>query len=305
MQDDSRRKEYLESLIQKRLPNSFMKSQTQESFKYPKKWANISPCTEEMKENFSKNFHPDQHSKTATNHERKDHDSELISRNDHDLKLLQSVQLLISDRYSVNKQINAQVVLTKENLLKIPADAIVNSANEALLGGGGLDAIIHYYAGASLKDEIQLLPNVPNYDSYYYPVKCLTGSCVITSGHNLPRPYILHTVCPYLDEHGQPQPDLLIQCYQNILKYIDGEHISSIAIGALGTGYYGYPMVEAAILSLRVIREYLEFLQQQTHQGSLSLSSSSSIRIILSIPNEIHYEMHEILWKVFFPTELS
>lgn len=75
--------------------------------------------------------------------------------------------------------------MTNEFIFDLPVDAVVNFCNEAMIGGGGIDMLIHTYAGESLKDEVKnCIPSID--ESYYIPLKCLTGDAKITSGHNLP-----------------------------------------------------------------------------------------------------------------------
>ncbi|CAF1548397.1 unnamed protein product [Rotaria sordida] len=95
-------------------------------------------------------------------------------------------------------------------MLDVKADAIVNTANEGLLGGGGLDFLVHSIAGEELK---RFCSELPANDQ---GVRCHTGDCVITPGFKSNYKYIIHTVGPYLDKYNKPQPILLANCYKNI-----------------------------------------------------------------------------------------
>jgi O-acetyl-ADP-ribose deacetylase (regulator of RNase III) len=221
---------------------------------YPQKFDQISELSDDvisMKNNKS----IVDNAKNVNNRLRKDQPIELIEENEKECKLL------LNGFYKIPKlkrvDILNKVKLTNKFILDLEADAIVNTANEALMGGGGMDLLIHTYAGPSLKLETSQLPNVIE-GNYYYGVKCLTADAKITSGHNLNSKYIIHVVTPYLDLDGKTDKKAHVNSYKSILKYIDGINIRKITIGPISTGYYGYPMLEATILGLLTIRKYLE-----------------------------------------------
>jgi len=248
---------------------------------YPKKYPNIEPLTKEVINDFKNNVIPDK-SKSRINRMRKEHTPELIDLNE------KETFLLINGFYKINyEKCGFKVELTDAFFPSINADAYVNTANEALQGGGGMDELIHKYAGESLKRETAALPNVTN-DNYYFDIKCLTGDSKISSGHNLKAKYVIHTVTPYLDEKGNTNKDMHISCYKSSLKYVDGNNIKSIVFGPLSTGYYGYPMLEATILGLKVISE---FLKQK---------NNDNIKIILCVYNDTQYKIYKYLIPYFF-----
>lgn len=213
---------------------------------------------------------------------RKEHTPELIDLNE------KETFLLINGFYKINyEKCGFNVELTNAFLPSINADAYVNTANEALQGGGGLDELIHKYAGESLKKETNELPNATE-DDYYLKIKCLTGDSKITSGHNLKAKYVIHTVTPYLDEKGNTNKDMHISCHKTTLQYVDGDNIKSIVFGPLSTGYYGYPMLEATILAFKVISEFLKE------------KNNKKIKIIFCVQNDIHYKIYKYLIPYFF-----
>lgn len=106
----------------------------------------------------------------------------------------------------------------------------MNAANESLLGGGGVDAAIHNGAGRGLFEECERLP-IDRYGQ-----RCAVGEAKITSGHNLPAKFVVHTVAPLLDGDGQPQPELLKLCYESCLAHIDGTKVRSMAFCCLVRG---------------------------------------------------------------------
>ena len=123
------------------------------------------------------------------------------------------------------------------------ADAIVNAANEFLLGGGGVDGAIHRAAGPELLKECCSLHG------------CKPGEAKVTKAYNLKNKYIIHTVGPryYSDSHPE---ETLASCYRNCLLLADSLNLESIAFCSISTGVFGYPLVDAALIAAKVICEY-------------------------------------------------
>jgi len=196
--------------------------------------------------------HPDLNS-TCDNSERKDHDKDLRDFNEQSFSTLTSGKSQIS--ITTNNKEKLEILF--KSLIELDVDAVVNSANEGLMGGGGVDEVIHKYAGPELKEECM------KFKADKFGARCYTGEAKLTKGYNLKSKYVIHTVGPYLDDDNKTQPKLLRKCYVNSLNYVDGIQIRSIAIPPISTGYYGYPMLDASELSIRTICEWIDEKENQ------------------------------------------
>lgn len=137
------------------------------------------------------------------------------------------------------------------DITELAIDAIVNAANETLLGGGGVDGAIHRAAGPGLLAECSALPQVrPG-------VRCPTGEARITAGHRLPARHVIHTVGPVWHGGGVGEPALLASCYRNVLRLADERGLSSIAFPAISCGVYGYPIEQAVPLAVAEVQQWL------------------------------------------------
>ena len=122
-------------------------------------------------------------------------------------------------------------------------DAIVNAANETLLGGGGVDGAIHMAAGPQLLEECKTLGG------------CKPGEAKVTKAYKLPYKYIIHTVGPRYWSDPNP-PKTLENCYINCLKIADELGLKSIAFPSISTGVFGYPVEEASKIFTKVVCNY-------------------------------------------------
>ena len=127
---------------------------------------------------------------------------------------------------------------------KYYAEAIVNAANNSLLGGGGVDGAIHRAAGPELLAECRTLHG------------CETGQAKITSAYKLPCSYVIHTAGPIWHGGAQGEAGLLAACYSNSLQAAMEYGIHSVAFSSISTGVYSYPLEQAAEIAIRTVREF-------------------------------------------------
>ncbi len=135
--------------------------------------------------------------------------------------------------------------LTRDNIVRLQVDAVVNAANTSLLGGGGVDGAIHRAAGPELLAECRTLGGCP------------TGQAKITGGYRLPARHVIHTVGPVWHGGGRGEPELLASCYRHSLALAADYQCRTVAFPAISCGVYGYPFEGAADIALREVREFV------------------------------------------------
>lgn len=134
--------------------------------------------------------------------------------------------------------------VVQADITTLEVDAIVNAANESLLGGGGVDGAVHRAAGPELREFNRGLGG------------CKTGSAKTSPGFNLPARWIIHTVGPVWHGGEDGERDLLESCYRSAFAEAMAQDIRSIAFPAISTGIFGFPADEAARIATRVMREH-------------------------------------------------
>lgn len=141
------------------------------------------------------------------------------------------------------------LLLQQGDLTRVATDAIVNAANERMLGGGGVDGAIHRAAGPELVEACRAVPEVSP------GVRCPTGEARLTRGFALPARFVIHTVGPVYDSPERSAP-LLRAAYAASLRLAADQGLGSIAFPAISCGVFGYPLEEASVLSLETCRAH-------------------------------------------------
>lgn len=141
---------------------------------------------------------------------------------------------------------DTRIEVVSGDITRLAVDAIVNAANQTLLGGGGVDGAIHRAAGPGLLAECALMGG------------CRTGEAKITSGHRLPARHVIHTVGPVWHGGGRDEAGLLASCYRNALALAERHGLKTIAFPAISTGVYGYPVAPATAIAVREARAFLD-----------------------------------------------
>ncbi len=143
-----------------------------------------------------------------------------------------------------------RIRIVQGDITRLAVDAIVNAANERMLGGGGVDGAIHRAAGPRLLEACRAISEVrPG-------VRCPTGESRITPGFNLPARHVIHTVGPVWRGGRNREPELLSRCYKSALSLAAEHGLRTIAFPAISCGVYGYPLDAAAATAVREIRSF-------------------------------------------------
>ncbi|MCU0960219.1 MAG: O-acetyl-ADP-ribose deacetylase [Pirellulaceae bacterium] len=140
-----------------------------------------------------------------------------------------------------------RLLLVRGDITEQHVDAIVNAANSRLAGGGGVDGAIHRRGGPTIMQETRRR----------FPDGCPTGSAVLTGGGQLPAKYVIHAVGPVWSGGDQGEPALLANAYRRALELAAEHDCYSLAVPALSTGAYGYPLTAAARVTIATLADFL------------------------------------------------
>lgn len=167
-----------------------------------------------------------------------------------------------------------KIEIIQGDITKLKVDAIINAANESLLGGGGVDGAIHTAAGPKLLDECKTLNG------------CKTGDAKITNGYNLKAKYVIHTVGPIWKGGQNNEEELLKSCYQKSLQIAEEKVIKSIAFPAISTGVYGFPFELASQIAYKTVKDILKF-SKNIKRVIFVLFSNSDYNSFIEISNRM------------------
>ena len=142
---------------------------------------------------------------------------------------------------------HAVVALAQGDITTFRADALVNAANSALVGGGGVDGAIHRAGGPSIMDELKRL----------HASGCPTGSAVATGAGDLPARWVFHAVGPRWSGGEREEEELLASAYRAALRLADERDVRTVAFPAISLGIYGYPLDEGAAIAVRTVATHL------------------------------------------------
>ncbi|HHW07943.1 MAG TPA: O-acetyl-ADP-ribose deacetylase [Clostridia bacterium] len=147
------------------------------------------------------------------------------------------------------RSVRERVEIIQGDITKLAVDAIVNAANNSLLGGGGVDGAIHRAGGPAILEECMKIREKQG--------GCPTGEAVITTGGNLPAKYVIHTVGPVWRGGNRGEEQLLRNAYRNSLRLAVEHGVKTVAFPNISTGVYGYPKREAAQVALDEVVKFL------------------------------------------------
>jgi len=165
-----------------------------------------------------------------------------------------------------------KIFLQQKDITTLDVDAIVNAANNSLLGGGGVDGAIHRAAGKDLYQECKELDG------------CSTGDAKITSAYNLPCKYIIHTVGPIWTDGTKNEASLLESAYKRSLEVAVENNIKTIAFPNISTGVFNFPKQKAAIIALNTVIKFL-------------IANSKIQKVIFAVYDNENYDIYNNLLK--------
>ncbi len=143
-----------------------------------------------------------------------------------------------------------KLTLHEGDITRVAVDAMVNAANSALAGGGGVDGAIHRAGGPEIMRELDELRGKIG--------RCPAGGAVATGAGKLPAKFVFHAVGPLYRDGRHGEPELLASCYRTCLKMAEERALQTVSFPAISTGVYGYPLRDAAEIAVREVRRHLD-----------------------------------------------
>jgi len=164
-----------------------------------------------------------------------------------------------------------RIRLLEGDITQVPADAIVNAANSALAGGGGVDGAIHRAGGPEIMQELdRIRPQIGG--------RCPAGSAVATTAGRLPAKFVFHAVGPVYGRAGARAAELLASCYTTALRMADERSLRTISFPSISTGAYGYPLEEAAPVAVGAVAQYLARSASKVEEATFVLWGRDAYR---------------------------
>ena len=164
-----------------------------------------------------------------------------------------------------------KITLLEGDITRVTVDAIVNAANSALAGGGGVDGAIHRAGGPQIMRELDAIRARIG--------RCNTGSAVATGAGKLPAKYVFHAVGPVYSDGHHGEPELLASCYRTCLALASEKGVESISFPAISTGIYGYPLRDAARIALREVQAGLETSVTSVREAIFVLYGNEALKV--------------------------
>jgi O-acetyl-ADP-ribose deacetylase (regulator of RNase III) len=149
----------------------------------------------------------------------------------------------------MNGEVDRRIRIERGDITRLAVDAMVNAANSALAGGGGVDGAIHRAGGPTLMQELDAIREREG--------GCATGSAVVTGAGNLPAKFVFHAVGPVYRDGRRGEAELLASCYRTCMELAVEHGARTISFPAISTGVYGYPSQDAAEIAVRAVRAFL------------------------------------------------
>jgi O-acetyl-ADP-ribose deacetylase (regulator of RNase III) len=171
---------------------------------------------------------------------------------------------------SVEVAVNGRTLaVVRGDITRVPADAIVNAANEHLVGGGGVDGAIHRAGGPAIMRALE--------ENYGRDRRCPTGSAVVTAAGALPAKWVIHAVGPRWSGGRRGEADLLRAAYASALAEAESLDARSITFPAISCGIYGYPIDQGAAIALDLVSAYLARAESSIERATFVLFSEETL----------------------------